>query len=213
MRRSLCQGIETNKPFSYGSGESDSSPQIPIGEQAMAKRKNFEKEYPLSSPYEFEGFPALEDNLGTLSEADGGQRPQRELFGNVGVVRNGRNAHGTWGKLLVWTGAGWVKKGYTLEPPFAISTKGPIPLGRYRFKPWRSKKLGKTLRLQNVPGFTDILIHVGNTKEDTHGCILVAKNVDDETEPTRLVNSRVLTDWLYDNHDPQCEGFVIVQSV
>jgi len=62
---------------------------------------------------------------------------------------------------------------------------------------------------QNVPGFTDILIHVGNTQSDTQGCILAAKNVDRLQDPTRLVNSRALTDWLYDT---QTEGTVFVRS-
>lgn len=30
------------------------------------------------------------------------------------------------------------------------------------------------IELENVPGFADILIHTGNTKEDTRGCLLVA---------------------------------------
>jgi hypothetical protein len=72
-----------------------------------------------------------------------------------------------------------------------------------------SPSLGKTLRLHNVPGFTDILIHVGNTQADTKGCVLAAKNVDRLQDPTRLVNSRVLTDWLYDT---QPAGLVLVRT-
>jgi aromatic ring-cleaving dioxygenase len=34
------------------------------------------------------------------------------------------------------------------------------------------------LWLQNVPGFKDILIHIGNTDDDSSGCILVGVAVD-----------------------------------
>ena len=30
------------------------------------------------------------------------------------------------------------------------------------------------IQIADVPGFADILIHTGNTKEDTRGCLLVA---------------------------------------
>lgn len=166
----------------------------------------FEIEYPLSSPYEFEGFTTPEETIELLKTSLG----MKALAGqnNLGVVREGQNAHGLWGYIFTWDGKQWVHQGYTLEPRSNVG-KGPIPLGDYRFNRWMSPKLGKTIRLHNVPGFTDILIHVGNTQSDTQGCILAAKNVDRLQDPTRLVNSRALTDWLYDTH---ADGTVLVRS-
>lgn len=177
----------------------------------MAKKqdlefKTFENESPLDGPYEFEGFSSPEDSIKELNKSLDVQALQSQS--GVGVIREGENAHGTWGYLLTWNGSKWVQQGYTLEPRSSVG-KGPIPLGDFQFNRWKSQKLKKTLRLHNVPGFTDILIHVGNVQSETKGCILAAKNVDQLKNPTRLVNSRVMTDWLYDN---QKNGVVLVRS-
>lgn len=62
-----------------------------------------------------------------------------------------------------------------------------IPTGRYRItlgikspkysKVEKYKKIGGYLpRLIDVPGYSGILIHIGNYPKDTNGCILVGKN-------------------------------------
>ncbi len=52
-----------------------------------------------------------------------------------------------------------------------------IPEGRYRVIVNRSPKFGRDLpRLLDVPMFEDVLIHRGNTAEDSAGCILVGEN-------------------------------------
>lgn len=62
--------------------------------------------------------------------------------------------------------------------------KTRIPAGEYKIIPRKHggffaryrQKFGHAFAIQiaDVPGFQDILIHTGNTKEDTRGCLLVA---------------------------------------
>lgn len=52
----------------------------------------------------------------------------------------------------------------------------PIPAGTYRVKLMpaaANPKHGESWEVQNVPGRTDILFHVGNDADDSEGCILV----------------------------------------
>ena len=68
-----------------------------------------------------------------------------------------------------------------------------IPYGTYRvFYGW-SPRFGRNLpRLLNVTAFEGILIHPGNTAEESAGCILVGKN----SEVGRLTQSRYYSDEL-----------------
>ncbi len=84
---------------------------------------------------------------------------------------------------------------YILEDPHRpvkIKHKTRIPEGRYeivlrtygRFheifsKKWPEFHIGM-LELKDVPNFTDILIHPGNGAEDTSGCLLTGKEVDED---------------------------------
>ena len=47
-----------------------------------------------------------------------------------------------------------------------------IPAGTYIIKMTNSNKFGPCYKVQNVEGRTDILIHKGNTTNDTLGCIM-----------------------------------------
>lgn len=52
-----------------------------------------------------------------------------------------------------------------------------IPTGTYKIVVNNSPKFKRNLpRLLNVPGFDGVLIHRGNTHEDSAGCILVGEN-------------------------------------
>jgi len=51
------------------------------------------------------------------------------------------------------------------------------------------------LELQGVPGFTDILIHCGNTDDDTSGCVLVGMQADLDTD--RILKSTKAYEILY----------------
>ncbi len=90
------------------------------------------------------------------------------------LVREASSGDCTHGDLLV----DGVWQAFTLED---VVRSGPkvqhetaIPAGRYEVVITRSQRFERMLPLLlNVPDFTGIRIHPGNTKADTSGCILV----------------------------------------
>lgn len=80
-----------------------------------------------------------------------------------------------------------------LDKEAKVPGKTAIPAGIYKVIYNWSPKFGRNLpRLLNVPHFDGILIHPGNTADDSAGCILVGKN----TEVGRLTESRYTSDKL-----------------
>ena len=97
--------------------------------------------------------------------------------------------------------------GFSLEDrPREVKVAGDtcIPAGSYplHWRPvgrWARRYVAKgfpgSLELKNVPGFTDVLIHAGNTKRDTAGCLLLGQ-VCDMTART-IGRSRPAVEELY----------------
>ncbi|WP_442899568.1 DUF5675 family protein [Eubacterium ventriosum] len=61
---------------------------------------------------------------------------------------------------------------------------------------------GKLPRLLDIPGFDGILIHIGNTEEDTDGCLLVGKN----NVVGKVIESTVTFKALYDKMQEAIEN-------
>lgn len=93
------------------------------------------------------------------------------------------------------------------DPNYKVYGKTAIPYGRYRItmvhSPKFSKRYGgrKVPLLNNVPDFTGIQIHSGNTAEDTDGCILVGQN----TQRGRVTSSLATLYKLLDIFDSVSE--------
>ena len=95
------------------------------------------------------------------------------------LTRNPSTDQGTFGTLVLDDGTRYV----TGELPDRDNICGLscIDEGEYRAIPYTSGHLGKVYWLQDVPGRTEVLIHVGNFcgdvkkgyKSDVLGCIIV----------------------------------------
>ena len=76
-----------------------------------------------------------------------------------------------------------------------IAGRTAIPTGKYCVYLTKSPRFGRVLPLiYDVPAFSGIRIHSGNTHSDTQGCILVGHN----KIVGRVINSRQTMDILMD---------------
>ena len=84
--------------------------------------------------------------------------------------------------------------------PFALTLENPdlnnlrnkscIPVGEYICTRYSSEKYPDTFIVKDVPGRSYILFHVGNTDDDTAGCILVAEEFGFLHGETAILSSR-----------------------
>ena len=85
-----------------------------------------------------------------------------------------------------------------------------IPRGRYRVLKTMSQRFGKyTLHIMDVPGFSGIRIHAGNTHGDTEGCILVGCGIADRsiTGSQSITRSREAVAKLEDRLFPMLDDY------
>ena len=91
------------------------------------------------------------------------------------LIRVEESHSGTFGALLVdaevfcWT--------LELADLLNKQERSSIPAQQYLCKPFQSPHFGKVFKVMNVPGRTDVLIHPGNTADDTTGCILLGSEI------------------------------------
>ena len=90
-----------------------------------------------------------------------------------------------------------------------IYGKTAIPAGTYKVELVPSYRFQRLMpMLLDVPNFSGILIHNGNTADDTDGCILVGKNkikgkvIESRDTFAELVNKMY---WAWKDHDEKFE--------
>ena len=88
----------------------------------------------------------------------------------------------------------------TLELSYKNNTRkiSCIKSGTYQVIPNLSFKHGRSLRLLNVIGRDNVLIHSGNFNNQTHGCILIGNGWSDINKDGQLdlLNSKITMDTL-----------------
>lgn len=100
---------------------------------------------------------------------------------------------------------------YTADGTFGVLLDGPVPFavtcerewldnqpdvscipeGTYACKRVESPKFGGTFEVTGVPGRSSILLHSGNTEDDSHGCILVGEQFGAVNGKTAVLSSKV----------------------
>lgn len=117
---------------------------------------------------------------------------KRLMFNDTSTIGRLRNED----KIICWTLEDKVREieGEPVET-WKVPGQTAVPYGQYKVTITPSERFGRDMPyLNDVPGFTGIRIHPGNTDKDTEGCILVGAGVDNDG----LVNSRLAFGWVLD---------------
>lgn len=115
----------------------------------------------------------------------------------------------TPGTLVMLDGGKKVLESKTLELPWKDNKKNEscIPVGSYLVKKVTSPTFGECFEVTGVEGRSAILIHAGNFRRDTRGCILPGvsfKDVDGDGL-TDVIDSKVALDKL----KKECDCFIL----
>lgn len=83
-----------------------------------------------------------------------------------------------------------------------IAGKTAIPAGTYKVKMTWSPRFKRYLpEILNVPGFSGVRIHSGNTAKDTEGCLLLGLN----KEKGKVLNSKNAVEFFIDRTKTEYE--------
>ena len=97
------------------------------------------------------------------------------------LIRDDQTAERTYGTLYGFESGNPADEGtflcYTLEEPWRENQHdiSCIPAGTYKWRKYVSSKHGLCFAIDGVPNRDDIRIHIGNTLENTKGCVLCGK--------------------------------------
>lgn len=94
---------------------------------------------------------------------------------NLLIQREPSDEHRTFGQLFI-DGQYFCETLEDVVREEKIKGETAIPEGTYRITVENSPRFGRnTITIKDVPGFTGVRIHAGNTEGDTEGCPLVGQ--------------------------------------
>lgn len=134
----------------------------------------------------------------------------RKAFINIERIRD--NGIQTLGQGTAINGAESIEF-VTLEPSWILNNNyvSCIPVDRYDCEKRNSAKFDEHFHIKDVPGRSYILIHSGNYRDDTQGCIIVGEHFQriDKNLQLDVVNSRNTLDELLDFMPERFQTFVV----